>query len=171
MGICSSCLGDRRRRDVYDEEDEAQRLFDDPNNLHYGSFEEHDNHGQEDPQEAQREIEALQRVVARTSNNMIDVYDMMPQDDRNAGSDGLYNPVHTQEPSVAGVARYQSLLAKLSVQDEFTVAHIDWGTPADEEVPVELMHQRGGTAVTPVKLEGGNDALVATFSGAAAAMR
>jgi len=87
MGNCSSCLGNRRRRDEFDEvrwryrskeiprltvsaqeEDESQHLFDDPNNLHYGSFDQqHMMMGQEDPQEVQREIEALQRVVARTS--------------------------------------------------------------------------------------------------------
>lgn len=93
MGICSSCLGNRRR-DEYDEvrwlglslfaapretnwkltdaphllqDDEAQHLFDDPNSLHYGSFDQQHMMGQEDPQEVQREIEALQRVVARTS--------------------------------------------------------------------------------------------------------
>jgi hypothetical protein len=49
------------------QDDEAQHLFDDPNNLHYGSFDQQHMMGQEDPQEVQREIEALQRVVARTS--------------------------------------------------------------------------------------------------------
>ena len=103
---------------------------------------------------------------------MIDVYDMMPQDDRTAASDGLYGSGAMQESSIAGVARYQSLLAKLSVQDVLgAVAHIDWGTPVDEDVPVELVHRREATAVIPIKLEGSNDALVATFSDAAAAMR
>jgi hypothetical protein len=49
------------------QEDEAQRLFDDPSALHYGSFDAHHMNGPEDPLEVQREIEALQRVVARTS--------------------------------------------------------------------------------------------------------
>ena len=35
--------------------------------MHYGSFDHPHMMGQEDPHEAQREIEALQRVVARTS--------------------------------------------------------------------------------------------------------
>lgn len=35
--------------------------------MHYGSFDQQHMMGQEDPQEVQREIEALQRVVARTS--------------------------------------------------------------------------------------------------------
>lgn len=50
-----------------EQDDEAQHLFDDPNNLQYGSFEQQQMMGPEDPQEVQREIEALQRVVARTS--------------------------------------------------------------------------------------------------------
>ena len=94
MGNCSSCIGDRGR-DVYDEvslflliwrlaadgklatraaadqptpsqDDEAQHLFGDPNNQ-YGTFDQQHMTSQEDPQEVQREIEALQRVVARTS--------------------------------------------------------------------------------------------------------
>lgn len=35
--------------------------------MHYGSFDQQHMMCQEDPQEVQREIEALQRVVARTS--------------------------------------------------------------------------------------------------------
>lgn len=49
------------------QEDETQHLFDDPTSMHYGSFEQQHMNGQEDPQEVQREIEALQQVVARTS--------------------------------------------------------------------------------------------------------
>lgn len=49
------------------QDDESRLLFDDPNGVHYGSFGEQQMNGHEDPQEVQREIEALQRVVARTS--------------------------------------------------------------------------------------------------------
>jgi hypothetical protein len=35
--------------------------------MHYGSFGEQQMNGQEDPLETQRETEALQRVVAKTS--------------------------------------------------------------------------------------------------------
>lgn len=49
------------------QDDESRLLFDDPNNMQYGSFGEQHMAGQHDPLEAQREIEALQRVVARTS--------------------------------------------------------------------------------------------------------
>lgn len=42
-------------------------LPDDPNSVHYGSFNDQNMNVQEDPLEVQRENEALQRVVARTS--------------------------------------------------------------------------------------------------------
>lgn len=49
------------------QDEESRLLFDDPNGIHYGSFGEQQMTSQNDPMEAQREIEALQRVVARTS--------------------------------------------------------------------------------------------------------
>lgn len=49
------------------QDEESRLLFDDPDTIHYGSFGEQQVTGQNDPLEAQREIEALQRVVARTS--------------------------------------------------------------------------------------------------------
>jgi hypothetical protein len=49
------------------QDDESRLLYEDANGMHYGSFAEQQVNGQDDPQEAQREIEALQRVVARTS--------------------------------------------------------------------------------------------------------
>lgn len=49
------------------QDDESRLLFDDPNSMQYGSFGDQQVAGQHDPMEAQREIEALQRVVARTS--------------------------------------------------------------------------------------------------------
>ncbi|KAK3315801.1 late endosomal/lysosomal adaptor and MAPK and MTOR activator-domain-containing protein [Apodospora peruviana] len=156
MGNCSSCLGDRRR-DVYDEDDEAQHLFDDPNNMHYGSFDQQHMMGQEDPQEVQREIEALQRVVARTSDNMVDIYDIVPQDK-------IVQQVETTPYSYTGqdpaVARYQTLLSKLSSHDDLaSVARVDWGVP--EEDTIEM---------SPTKGEGG-EAFVGNFTDAAAAMR
>ncbi|KAK4135103.1 hypothetical protein BT67DRAFT_378966 [Trichocladium antarcticum] len=161
MGNCSSCLGNRRRDD-YDEvcDDEAQHLFDDPNNLHYGSFNQQHMMGQEDPQEVQREIEALQRVVARTSDNMVDIYDIVPHDQ-------AVQPVTTpyafpgQDPTVA---RYHTLLSKLSSYDDLaSVARVDWGTPDDE-----IVEMQQGAA--PIKKDGG-DVLVGNFADAAAAMR
>ena len=49
------------------EQDEEAPLFDDPANLQYGSFAEQNLTGQDDDMEAQREMEALQRVMAKTS--------------------------------------------------------------------------------------------------------
>ena len=49
------------------QDEEAPLFLDDGNNLHYGSFNDPHMNGQDDPAEVQREVEALQRVVARTS--------------------------------------------------------------------------------------------------------
>ncbi|RBQ96535.1 hypothetical protein VDGD_20223 [Verticillium dahliae] len=49
------------------QDEESRLLFDDPNGIHYGSFGDQSMSGQEDPVEVQRENEALQRVVAKTS--------------------------------------------------------------------------------------------------------
>jgi hypothetical protein len=42
-------------------------LLEDPSNYQYGSFGDQNVNAQADPLESQRETEALQRVVARTS--------------------------------------------------------------------------------------------------------
>lgn len=87
MGVCASCLG-RGRQDSFDEvsadwqvsgrscldlfltswqDEESRLLLDDPNNFQYGSFGDQNMNAQADPLESQREIEALQKVVAKTS--------------------------------------------------------------------------------------------------------
>jgi hypothetical protein len=50
------------------QDEQSRLLFDDPHASHYGSFGDH-NTGiiQADPQELQRETEALQKVVTQTS--------------------------------------------------------------------------------------------------------
>ncbi|KAK3693221.1 late endosomal/lysosomal adaptor and MAPK and MTOR activator-domain-containing protein [Podospora appendiculata] len=160
MGNCFSCFGGERRRDDIDEEDEAQHLFDDPSNLHYGSFDQQHMMGQEDPQEVQREIEALQRVVARTSDNMVDIYDIVPQDKAAQAAPAPY--AHAGQE--ARMARYQTLLSKLSSHEDLaSVARVDWGTPEDDTI--EMQH-----SAAPIKPEGG-EALVGNFADAAAAMR
>ncbi|KAL1837488.1 hypothetical protein VTJ49DRAFT_3732 [Mycothermus thermophilus] len=158
MGNClSSCL-DNRRRDDYEEEDEAQHLFDDPNSLHYGSFDQQHMMGQEDPQEAQREIEALQRVVARTSDAMVDVYDIVPQDRAPQPAANTY--LYPGQDAVA--VRYQTLLSKLASQEDLAaVARVDWGSDDDT---IEM--QQGAP---PVHVKG-VDNLVGDFTAAAAAM-
>lgn len=49
------------------QEDESRLLLDDPNNFQYGSFGEQNANTHTDPLESQRELEALQKVVAKTS--------------------------------------------------------------------------------------------------------
>ncbi|KAB5543132.1 late endosomal/lysosomal adaptor and MAPK and MTOR activator-domain-containing protein [Coniochaeta sp. 2T2.1] len=166
MGNCSSCLG-RRRRDSYEEDDESRLLFDDANGMHYGSFGEQQASGQEDPQETQREIEALQRVVARTSDNMVDVYEIAPQDkDPHTELSATYYAPAGQE---ARMARYQTLLTKLASNDDLAGAaavagRIDWDAPDEDTVEV-YPH------TTPVKVEADNTPLVGTFAEAATAMK
>ncbi|CAP67006.1 uncharacterized protein PODANS_4_5160 [Podospora anserina S mat+] len=170
MGNCASCLGSRRRDD-YDEDDEAQHLFDDPNNLQYGSFEQQQMMGPEDPQEVQREIEALQRVVARTSDNMVDIYDIAPSNHRTASPSAA--PDSPEMPYAypaaapdANLVRYHNLLSKLSSHDDLAaVARVDWGTPDDDTIEMQQ-----NTAI-PIKLEGATEPLVGNFADAAAAMR
>ncbi|KAK0744405.1 hypothetical protein B0T21DRAFT_88085 [Apiosordaria backusii] len=170
MGNCTSCLGSRRRDD-YDEDDEAQHLFDDANNLQYGSFEQQQIMGPEDPQEVQREIEALQRVVARTSDNMVDIYDIVPDNNRaTSPSEAPDSPeMPYAYPAAApdtNLVRYHNLLSKLSSHDDLAaVARVDWGTPDDE--PIEMQQN----ALVPIKLEGGAEPLVGNFADAVAAMR
>jgi len=160
MGICSSCLGNRRR-DEYDEDDEAQHLFDDPNSLHYGSFDQQHMMGQEDPQEVQREIEALQRVVARTSDAMVDIYEIVPQDKTAQPPAGPY--IYAGQD--ATTVRYQTLLSKLASHDDLaSVARVDWGSPDDDTIEM----QQGAV---PIKVDDDDDTLVGNFADAAAAMR
>ncbi|KAK4677461.1 hypothetical protein QC764_405160 [Podospora pseudoanserina] len=170
MGNCASCLGSRRRDD-YDEDDEAQHLFDDPNSLQYGSFEQQQMMGPEDSQEVQREIEALQRVVARTSDNMVDIYDIAPSNHRPASPFAAPDSPEMQYayPAAApdaNLVRYHNLLSKLSSHDDLAaVARVDWGTPDDDTIEMQQ------NAVIPIKVEGATESLVGDFADAAAAMR
>ncbi|KAK4228662.1 late endosomal/lysosomal adaptor and MAPK and MTOR activator-domain-containing protein [Podospora fimiseda] len=165
MGNCSSCMGSRRRDD-YDEEDEGQHLFDDdPNSLHYGSFEDQQQMmTQEDPQEVQREIEALNRVVARTADNMVDIYEIVPQGnlaDHHTSTAATQFAYTAQDPMTT---RYHTLLSKLaSHEDLASVARVDWGTPDDDTI--EIDHEP-----VPIKFDNSKP-LVGNFTDAAAAMR
>ncbi|KAI1435461.1 late endosomal/lysosomal adaptor and MAPK and MTOR activator-domain-containing protein [Xylaria sp. CBS 124048] len=109
MGICSSCLG-RRRKDSFDEDDVTRLLFDDPNNLQYGSFADHNLNSQADPLESQHESESLQRVVARTSNTLVDVFEIAPQESHR--TQAMIVPQRD-----ARVARYQNILSEMPVDD------------------------------------------------------
>ncbi|KAI0112556.1 hypothetical protein GGR51DRAFT_507464 [Nemania sp. FL0031] len=120
MGVCASCLG-RRRSDSIDEDD-VRLLFDDPNSIQYGSFSEH-HLNQGDPLESQREVEALRRVVARTANNLVDVFEITPEEPQRI------------QPAIfpgqeARLARYQHILSKLSSDEGRTAADGNAGTTA-----------------------------------------
>ncbi|KAI2468627.1 late endosomal/lysosomal adaptor and MAPK and MTOR activator-domain-containing protein [Annulohypoxylon bovei var. microspora] len=149
MGICASCLGSRRR-DSYDEDDVSRLLFDDPNNLQYGSFGEQNMNSQADPLESQREVEALQRVVARTSNNLVDVFEITPQESQRT-QPALFSG---QE---ARMARYQNILSKLSTEGDATSADggpgaVEWLLSEDDTVelkanPPSIKDEAGGPLV------------------------
>ncbi|GAW13773.1 hypothetical protein ANO14919_031620 [Xylariales sp. No.14919] len=109
MGVCASCLG-RQRNDSIDEDDVARLLSDDSNYMQYGSFAEHNLNSQADPLESQREVEALQRIVARTSNNLVDVFEITPQE-----SQRIHPAMFSEQD--ARLTRYQNILSKLSSDD------------------------------------------------------
>ncbi|RDL36963.1 Uncharacterized protein BP5553_04396 [Venustampulla echinocandica] len=114
MGACSSCLGrdTGRDRDLSDEDESARLLFDDAHANQYGSFGEHHTGAvPADPQEVQRETEALQKVVAQTSNRLVDIFAMVPQ----TGP----SPASTVFPAQdAKILRYQDVLAEMSAHDQ-----------------------------------------------------
>ncbi|TDZ44986.1 hypothetical protein CTRI78_v009158 [Colletotrichum trifolii] len=158
MGICASCLGRGSKAD-YEEDEESRLLDDDPNNVHYGSFGEQNVNGQEDPLEVQRETEALQRVVAKTSDNMVDIFEIAPQDHAHRPAPATFAYAGQE----ARIVRYQHLLSKLASQDEAPAGvQVDWLPQEDDTIEM----QRG---VPTVKAES-DKPLVGTFADAAAAM-
>ncbi|KAI1123252.1 hypothetical protein F5Y10DRAFT_56145 [Nemania abortiva] len=158
MGVCASCLG-RRRSDSIDEDDASRLLFDDPNNIQYGSFSEH-HLNQGDPLESQREVEALQRVVARTANNLVDVFEIAPEEPQRI------------QPTIfpgqeARLARYQHILSKLSSDDGRTTADGSTGATAWFLSEEENTGQRDQTITIKQASSG---PLVGTFADAVAAV-
>jgi hypothetical protein len=111
MGACSSCLGRDQNRDLSDEDEQSRLLFDDPHGNHYGSFgDQITGLVQADPQEVQRETEALQKVVMQTSNHLVDIFAMVPQ--------AVPPPSSTVFPAQdARLLHYQDVLAKMSTND------------------------------------------------------
>ncbi|KAL2759279.1 hypothetical protein ACRALDRAFT_1074358 [Sodiomyces alcalophilus JCM 7366] len=167
MGVCSSCLGRGNPKDAFDE-DEESRLLDDPNAIHYNSFGEPGINGQDNPVEAQRENEALQRVVAKTSDNMVDIFEIAPQNQITRPNPGPFAYAGQE----AHIARYQHLLARLASKHDDQGRglpqgqappgiHVDW---FPEEETVEMQ----GTA--PSIKSDSDEPLVGTFADAAAAM-
>ncbi|KAI1742978.1 late endosomal/lysosomal adaptor and MAPK and MTOR activator-domain-containing protein [Xylaria scruposa] len=159
MGVCASCLG-RRRNDSIDEDDVSRLLFDDPNNLQYGSFAEHNLNSQGDPLESQREVEALQRVVARTSNNLVDVFEITPQESQRT-------PPAVFPGQDARLARYQNILSKLSLDDGPTTIE---GTQGSVAWLVSEEDNADGVEHNITIKEGSTGPLVGTFADAVAAV-
>ncbi|KAI0429056.1 late endosomal/lysosomal adaptor and MAPK and MTOR activator-domain-containing protein [Xylaria sp. FL1042] len=159
MGICASCLG-RQRNDSIDEDDVSRLLFDDPNHMQYGSFAEHNLNSQADPLESQREVEALQRIVARTSNNLVDVFEITPQQSQRT------HPALLSEQD-ARLTRYQNILSKLSSDEGTMTADGNQGSVEwllNEEDNADLPEQH-----ITIK-EGTSGPLVGTFADAVAAV-
>jgi len=132
MGICSSCLG--RDRSSSHEDENSRLLFDDPHAVNYSSFGDQVAASQADPQDVQREAEALQKIVAQTSNHLVDIFAMVPQSLQRS-------PATTFSGQDTRLLQYQDVLARLpadavSDANEDLSAHsvqgaIDW--PSDEE--------------------------------------
>jgi hypothetical protein len=159
MGGCQSCLG-RRESSDYREDEEEGLLYQDANGMQYGSFGEGLN-GEHDTIEAQRENEAIQNVVAKTSNNMVDVFEIAPQTTTPAGPSSHF----AYAGQGARLARYQRLVSKLGAADESPPAGVRVGWLADED-PVDSNQEQATSLKT---LEGDDGALVGTFADAAAA--
>lgn len=163
-------------------DDVSRLLFDETNNLQYGSFGEHNLNPQADPLESQREVEALQRVVARTSkyapivqccidlvycchayhipSNLVDVFEITPQESQ-----------RTQPAMFSGqdarLARYQNILSTLPSEGDFNSADsgpgaVDWLLSEDDMVDLH------GKAPS-IKDEAGGP-LVGTFADITAAV-
>ncbi|KAF7561684.1 hypothetical protein G7046_g2463 [Stylonectria norvegica] len=162
MGVCASCLG-RRDSDAYDEDEENRLLYDDANGMQYGSFGDQNLTGENDTLEAQRENEALQRVVASTSNNMVDIFEIAPQETTSRGTSTPF----AYAGQGARLARYQHLVSKLSAQDDSPPpgVKVDW---MPEEETIELQRNGPGSVKT---IDTDDGPLVGTFADAAAAMK
>jgi hypothetical protein len=155
MGICASCLGGSRQPQDPVEQDEVGSgplLFSVPNGMHYGSFAEPQMAPHSNPARAQRETEALQRVVARASDNMVDTYTITTPSAYPRHDLGWR---HRQ-------AQYQFLLTK--VDSEITCAKVAGSLSTDEEDDEPLQGN-----VTCIKVDSSRD-LVGSFREAAAAM-
>jgi len=99
-------------------------------------------------------------------SNMVDIYEIVPQE-----GDRYTGPPVTQYANAgqnARMARYQSLLTKLSSNEDLAAAavagRVDWDAPEDDNIEMQKN-------VTPVKVEVDSTPLVGTFAEAATAMR
>lgn len=104
------------------------------------------------------------RALITYYSNMVDIYEIAPQD-KDPHTEPATHYAHAGQE--ARMARYQTLLTKLSSNDDLAAAavagRLDWDAPEEENVDVH------GT-VTPVKVEADSRPLVGTFAEAATAM-
>lgn len=166
--------------DLFTQEEENRLLYDDTNGMQYGSFGDQAINGENDTLESQRENEALQRVIAKTSeyvsedqgfwrmltqdSNMVDIFDIAPQEN---GARGTTTPF-AYAGQGARLARYQHLVSKLSSQGDSNPVNgvkVDW-LPEDETIE---MRKNGPASIKT--LESDEGPLVGTFADAAAAMQ
>ncbi|KAF4998334.1 hypothetical protein FGRMN_3214 [Fusarium graminum] len=189
MGACASCLGrgdgntydEASANDLFNKEEENRLLYDDANGMQYGSFGDQAINGENDTLESQRENEALQRVIAKTSeyvredrgfrkmltqvdSNMVDIFDIAPQENVARGTTTPF----AYAGQGARLARYQHLVSKLSSQGDSNPVNgvkVDW-LPEDETIE---MRKNGPASIKTVESDDGP--LVGTFADAAAAMQ
>lgn len=105
-----------------------------------------------DSPRAQRETEALQRVVARTSDGMLDVYDTTPS----------AHPRHRPGGMRDRKAQYQFVLTKVASVDSLTASEGSPSTDEEDDAPLQ-------GNFTQIKADPRRK-LVGTFREAAAAM-
>jgi len=141
MGICSSCLGWDRRDGSSDEDEGSRLLFDDPQSTQYGTFGDQTAGAvQEDPQDVQRETEALQKIVALTSSHLVDIFAMVPQTSQRG-------PPTTYTAQDSRLLRFQDVLAKMSTEPNL-----------EEELPTGTVSPEGdGWIVNGEETDASND--------------
>ncbi|KAG5953234.1 hypothetical protein E4U53_006247 [Claviceps sorghi] len=179
MGNCQSCLGRRDHHD-YEEDDETCLLYDDGHGMQYGSFDDQYVGGDETV-ESLREHDALQRVIARTSNSMVDVFEVEPH--FAFGHVGTFIPSPFAERG-SRATRCHDLASKLSGKDGSVPQKfkIDWlvhngdgghyghhghhGRRANDKLE---MHSNRPASLKTLD-NGKSGRLVGTFADAAAAM-
>jgi len=163
MGACQSCLG-RRDKDVYDEDEENRLLYDDGNGAQYGSFGDPNISGDQDTLEAQHENEALQRVVAKTSSNMVDIFEIAPNESATRAASTPFAYAGQE----ARLARYQHLVSKLDTGNDSAASGVKVDWMADDDT----IEMQGNRPASPNALEEDDGPpLVGTFADAAAAMK
>nr|CEG03558.1 unnamed protein product [Fusarium acuminatum CS5907] len=148
-------LGGASANDLFAQEEENRLLYDDANGMQYGSFGDQAINGENDTLESQRENEALQRVIAKTSDNMVDIFDIAPQENVARGTTTPF----AYAGQGARLARYQHLVSKLSSQGDSNPVNgvkVDW-LPEDETIE---MRKNGPASIKtlesdegPLKLE------------------